>query len=362
MDQVMSTLEELGSQSFLGNSLRTWLVAGLIIAVGVLLSRLARSLLTRYGPRLASFTKTDLDDHIVQGATGPVAAMVLLPPFHVCIYMISMPGELRRVLVDALAVAMTLLVTVIGVRVVDAFFRYGVEPAARRQGRRVDPQVLAFGRKLAKALVVMAAALVIMRRVGLDVMSLITGLGIGGLAVALAAQETLGNMLGSLQIMTDQPYTVGDFIRFEGTFGEVKDIGLRSTKILTGSGVKVVIPNKRLAEGNIENCSAHQGITVQFNIGLIYGTTADQVARAVQLLREIVQSQQATHAEVKVHFISFGASSLDLQVVYFVIDFAHFLDVQHAINLEIKRRFDEAGLSFAFPTRTLHVIQEPTER
>ncbi len=274
MDTVTEFIEQLGNESVLGNSLRVYLIVGLIIVAGVLLSRLARFILARYLPRMANFTKSDLDDRMVAGAIGPLSAMVLLPTFHLCVYILAMGDGLRIVLIDGLVVALALLLTTIAVRSVDVSFRAWASRQTRLGGG-IDPQVIGFGRKFAKILVVMIAALIVMQRIGLDIMSLITGLGIGGLAVALAAQETLGNVLGSLQIMTDQPFAVGDFIRFEGVFGQARDVGLRSTKILTASGVRVVVPNKVLAGGAIENCSVHQGITVQFSVGLVYSTTAD---------------------------------------------------------------------------------------
>lgn len=357
MEQISAFIEGLGNERLVGNSLRDYLVVTLLIIVGVMLSRLARFLMARYLPRLTGATATDLDDRVIEGAIGPLSAMVLLPTFHICAYILDLPGALRVLIMDGLVVAFALLLTTIAVRSVDTLFRaWGGRQT--RLGRGVDPQVIAFGRKFAKILVVLIAALIVLQRVGLDIMSLITGLGIGGLAVALAAQETLGNVLGSLQIMTDQPFTAGDFIRYDSTFGQVRDIGLRSTKLMTASGVRVVVPNKRLAEGVIENCSVHQGLTVQFSVGLVYGTSADQLEAAVELLREIVSAHPSVSSEVKVNFLAFGASSLDLQVVYFITDFANNLSVQHDINMSIKRRFDEQGLDFAFPTRTLHVVQD----
>ncbi len=357
MEAVAAFLERLGNESLLGNSLRVYLIVGMIIVAGVMLSRLARFIMARYLPKVASFTQSDLDDRMVAGAIGPLSAMVLLPTFHVCVYILDMPDGLRRLLVDGLVVAFAILVTTIAVRSVDVAFRAWAGRQARLKAG-IDPQVIGFGRKFAKILVVLVAGLIVMQRVGLDIMSLITGLGIGGLAVALAAQETLGNVLGSLQIMTDQPFAVGDFIRFDGIFGQARDIGLRSTKILTASGVRVVVPNKVLAGGAIENCSVHQGITVQFTVGLVYGTTADQLENAVELLRQIVSDHPHVHRDVKVHFVGFGASSLDLQVIYFVTSFAENLDVQHDINMAVKRRFDDEGLDFAFPTRTVHMLAE----
>ena len=359
MADFVDYLRDIGEIEALGNTLQTYLLVALVLILGVFVSRGARKLMTRFMPKLAAFTRSDLDDRLVQGAIGPMSAMIMLPACHIAVHLLTLTEAVREFLASSLHVALGVLVTVVLLRSVDVFFRHGIERWALEKHPQMDIQVLAFCRKATKFVLLVVVLVTILQQIGLDVMSLVTGLGIGGLAFALAAQETLGNVLGSLQIMTDRPFRVGDYIRFQGVTGQVLEVGLRSTKMQTINGVRFIIPNKRLAEGTLENLSVHQGITVSFELGLVYETTEDQLRQATELLESIVSAQPTVHEEVRVHFMSFGDFSLNLRVIYFITELATQLDTQHAINLEIKKRFDDAGLSFAFPTQTIHMNPSP---
>ena len=345
----------LNQSTLLHNSARTWLVGLLLLALGVLLSRGARALMSYYGKRMADFTETQLDDAMVEAAIGPVSSMVMLFAIHIVLQLFQLPDGTRRLLIDGLAIAAAWLITRMLLAWIDAFFTYFLQPLRRRKHANLDPQVVEFARKFSRIAVVIVALLTVMQTVGLNVMSLITGLGIGGLAVALAAQETLGNVLGSLQVMTDQPFSTGDFIRVDGMFGQVREVGLRSTKLLTPEGVRIIIPNHLIARAAIHNCSVYHGITETFDLGLTYDTSADRIEEAAAIVRRVVAAQPTTSEEVIVHMVGFGAFSLNLRVVYFHVDFEAVAPTRHAVNLAIKRAFDDAGLEFAFPTQTLHL-------
>ncbi|MCO4762999.1 MAG: mechanosensitive ion channel family protein [Myxococcales bacterium] len=348
----------LNTTTLLGNSARTWLVCGLLIVLGVLLSRMIRALITRYGGRMANVTETDLDDAMIEAATAPVASMVIVGALHVIFHLLKMPDGTRELLVDGLVVAAAVLVTSMLLGWVDAFFEHFMHPLRAKKHAALDPQVIEFGRKFSRIAVIVGALLTVMQTIGLDVMSLVTGLGIGGLAVALAAQETLGNVLGSLQVMTDQPFSTGDFIRVEGHFGRVMEVGLRSTKLMTPEGIRIIVPNRLIAQAAIQNCSVFEGITEGFTLGLTYDTTADRLSEAADLVRQVVIDHPHTSDEVTVHMTSFGDFSLNLRVVYFHTNFDAVAKTRNDVNLGIKRAFDDRGLEFAFPTQTLHLLNE----
>lgn len=358
MNDVSAALEGIQRTVWLGNSLQTWVVVLCILVLGVLLGRLARSLLRRYGTRLAQFTETDFDDAVIEAAIQPSARLLIVAACGAAVHVLVMPAKTHTLVMNGVIIAAGLVLIDLFAAWVDAFFRHGVREWRDKNQPHLDDAVISIGRKLFKAVFVIAGLLAILQTVGINVMSLLTGLGIGGLAVALAAQETLGNVLGSLQILTDRPFAAGDFVRVDGMFGRVLEIGLRSTKILTPDGIKLIVPNKKIAEAAVANCSAHQGVTEAFDIGLTYDTPAADVQRAAELIADVVHAQEHAHEEVTVHFISFGDFSLNLHVVYFHTDFGHVAMTRHAINLGIKRSFDEAGLSFAFPTQTLHLAGE----
>lgn len=353
--RVREQLEQLQQTVILGSSARTWLVSVLLLVLGVLLGRLVKWLLRRYGSRLANFTSTDLDDALIAGAAGPLGALVPVAAGHVVIHLLRMPDGTRELLLDALVVAAATVLVVMLLAWVDAVFEHFIHPLREKTRPGLDRQVVDFGRRFTRIAVIIGALLTVMQTVGLDVMSLVTGLGIGGLAVALAAQEALGNVLGSIQVMADQPYAIGDFIRVNDLFGRVEELGLRSTRLLTPDGVRVVVPNRLLAQTPIQNCSAHEGITEAFNLGLTYDTPGDRVEEAAALLRRIIAAQPNTADAVTVHFVSFGDFSLNLRIVYFHTDFDAVPATRHAVNVAIKKAFDDAELAFAFPTQTLHL-------
>jgi len=342
-------------QTYAGNTLRTYLVVALVLGLGFLLSRLAIFALTRWIPRLTARTSSTLDDRIVARSARPIALLMCLGAAHVCLQILDMSERAHRFTSNVLAIVVALALAVLLLRVIDAIFEEWATPWAVRQTPPVNLQVVQVARIGVKLLAIMYIVITVMQRAGFDVWSIITGLGIGGLAVALAAQETLGNMLGSLQIMTDRPFTVGDWIRVDSHYGKVLEIGLRSTTMQTGAGVRIIIPNKKIAEAAIENHSHAFGLIRDFHLEVTYGTDAERLERGVAVLRAILAEQQEIHPEVTVQFVAFADSSLRLRCIYYVPDDAKFGAVMHTVNLAIRTRFAAEGLDFAFPTRTLHI-------
>jgi len=198
------------------------------------------------------------------------------------------------------------------------------------------------------------AVLLILQNSGYNVAGLLAGLGIGGLAVALAGKETLANLFGSMAVLMDRPFQVGDFIRQGQVEGTVERIGLRSTRVRTPDGFLVSIPNQNITTSDVVNLSARPTRRQVFNIGLVYDLSAEQMRQAVAMVREVIMAHPQT-SDVWVHWKDFGESSLDIQVVYWskAMAMRDFLDALQDLNCGIKERLDAAGFGFAFPTRTV---------
>jgi MscS family membrane protein len=215
--------------------------------------------------------------------------------------------------------------------------------------------------KTLKVFLVLLVALTTAQYLGAPITSVIAGLGIGGIAVALAAQNTLANLFGTVSILVDRPFRVGDRIQMDKYDGMVESIGLRSTRIRTLEGHVVTTPNKIVSEVSITNISLRPAIRQLMTISLTYDTTPDQMKQAVAMLREIFQRHPLTQ-DAWVYWRDYGPHSLDIFVVYWCKStiYQDFLQAMEEINLEIKRRFDAAGLQFAFPTQTIHLqAQKP---
>lgn len=341
-------------RTFAGNSARTWLVVGLVLMLGLLIGRLAGFVMTRFGPKLAARTASNVDDRLIDRLNRPVAALLFLGALHVSVRILTMAEHWHRLATDAVMIGATFVLGIGVLRTIDVIYEEWMVPWADRQKPSVSVAVLNFARVTGKVVAVLVLAVAVLQRAGFDVVSVVTGLGIGGLAVALAAQETLGNLLGSMQIMTDRPFTLGDWVRVDGHFGRVTDIGLRSTRLQQANGVRIVMPNKKVAEAHVENHSYSSGLVRDFTLGLTFATTPAQMQQAVDIAKALLLATPGINADLAVNFVKFGDWSMDLRIVYHA-DPARAGDIAHEVNVGILAAFGKAGLQMAFPTRTLHV-------
>jgi small-conductance mechanosensitive channel len=196
---------------------------------------------------------------------------------------------------------------------------------------------------------------------GVDITAFIAGFGIGGIAVALAVQNVLGDLFASLSIVLDKPFVIGDFIIVDDLLGTVEHVGLKTTRLRSLSGEQLVFSNSDLLNSRIRNFKRMYHRRVVFEFGVTYQTPYEKAARIGALVREIVEAQEKTRFD-RAHFKEYGDFALVYEVVYHVLepDFNVYMDIQQAINLEIFRRFEEENISFAYPTQTLYVASGAT--
>lgn len=191
---------------------------------------------------------------------------------------------------------------------------------------------------------------------GINVTALIAGLGVGGIAIGLASQKILGDLFASISIVLDKPFRVGDFIRFNDVSGTVMHIGMKSTRIRSLSGEEIVLSNSDLLNGRINNFRKMQERRVSFNIGVLYQTSQDQLKRIPEIIQKVIEATPNTRFD-RAHFFQFGGSSLDFQIVYFVLsnDFLTYMNAQQIINLNLFKKFEEEKIGFAYPTQSIFV-------
>jgi MscS family membrane protein len=226
--------------------------------------------------------------------------------------------------------------------------------------------VIPLGYRLAEVTVVAIAVVTALQALGYPVTSLVAGLGIGGLAVALAAQKTVEHVFGGVMLSIDQPMRVGDLVRIDDTVGWVEHIGLRSTSIRTLERSLVTLPNGKLADMKIESLAARDRLRLHAVLGITYDLTADRLdSLRNALLRELQAHPKLWPGQpLRVHFIGFGDSSLDIEVMawFSESDWERFLELRHAVLLQLLRIVAEQGAAFAFPTRTVRLIMDPGDR
>jgi small-conductance mechanosensitive channel len=220
--------------------------------------------------------------------------------------------------------------------------------------------VLGFVARLAVWSLVLLLAL---DNLGFNITALLAGMGIGGIAVALAAQNILGDLFASLSIVLDKPFVVGDFIIVGEQLGTVEYIGLKTTRIRSLGGEQIVFSNTDLLGSRIRNYKRMQERRVVFGFGVVYQTPHEKLQTIPGMVREIIGKLDRARFD-RAHFKEYGDSSLNFEVVYYVLsaDYNVYMDIQQAINLELFRRFQEDGIDFAYPTRTLYVVGEQAAR
>ncbi|MFA7332119.1 MAG: mechanosensitive ion channel family protein [Candidatus Delongbacteria bacterium] len=340
---------------------RLLLAAGILL--GMLLVRLIfQKVILRHLMRVTALTSMRHDDLVLEAIQPPMTAFLLSLGVYwslVALQLPTTPLNLPRYLelawhATAMALVIWLLyrlITPLAAFLEDRLF--SGDETGRRQFAPILTGVLRF-------LLITLAAVFVAHNLGYQVTSLLAGLGIGGLAVALAAQDTLANILGTVVVLSDRPFRVGDWVRVDGQEGTVEGIGFRSTRIRTFSKSLIVVPNKLLTEKQIENWSAMTCRRVKMSLGLLYATEPERLTAFVEDLRQLLVTDPGVDAEaVTVAFTEFGTSSLDVLVVYFThaIPYDEHLVVRQRINLAILRLAAARGVEFAFPTRTVQLEQ-----
>jgi small-conductance mechanosensitive channel len=216
---------------------------------------------------------------------------------------------------------------------------------------------------LSKALLFALIALLALNSLGVDITALIAGLGVGGIAIALALQNILADLFASLTIVLDKPFIVGDFIVVGDLKGNVEHIGLKTTRLRSISGEQLIFSNGDLLQSRIQNFKRMNERRVVMKLGVTYQTTSDQLKMIPPLIEKMIADLSGTRFD-RCHFLTFGDSSLDFELVYWILnpDFLQYANLAQSVNLKIFEEFNRLGISFAYPTRTLFTVSEPQPR
>jgi len=290
---------------------------------------------------------------------GPVKVVAFVIFLHIGLRLFAWPDWASTFISNGLKIIVACSLTYIVIKFVDVMMGVWQQRATAAQEGLLDRQLFPIIRKTFKIFVVVVAVLVTCQNLGMNVTGLLASLSIGGLAVGLAAQDTLSNLFGAVAIFGDKPFRVGDRIKMDAVDGIVEAIGLRSTRVRDLDGHLVTIPNRTIANANIVNISKRPNIKTVMNIGLTYDTTTEQVERALKIIEEVFRPHPKT-ADLLIGFNRFDSSSLNIQVVHWwnSTDFKDYLLGLQQFNLDLKRRFDSERINFAFPTQTIYMRQD----
>jgi small-conductance mechanosensitive channel len=340
-----------------GNTVQSWVTAlGAALAIFVVLRLLIRIAHRRIAV-FAARTETAVDDVVsaVLGSTKTVFLLLFATFFGSLILDLS-----QRVRGAVAGVAVLALLVQGGIWASTAL-RMVLEEYAQRQlsedaAAVTTMSAVGFMGRLVLWSVVLLLAL---DNLGVDITALVTGLGISGIAVALALQNILGDLFASLTIVFDKPFVIKDFLIVNDLLGSVEHIGLKTTRLRSLSGEQLIFSNADLLSSRIRNYGRMFERRVVFGLGVVYSTPRDKLKQIPDIIRSAIESQEKTRFD-RSHFKDFGDFSLNFEAVYYVVDPAYnvYMDIQQAINLYIHEQFEAEGIEFAFPSQTLYVVNE----
>ncbi len=309
----------------------------------------------------AEKTETRFDDMLVNLVRGPVKVVSFVVLLHIGMKVYSWPQYLADAFSAGLKIIVACSITYVLLKTVDALIAVWRERTTTPDNEEFSKQLLPLVAKSIKLFLIIVALLVTSQNLGFNVTGLIASLSIGGLALGLAAQDTLANLFGAVSVLIDRPFKIGDHIKLEGVEGVVEAIGFRSTRVRNLDGHLVTVPNKTMGNATITNVSLRPHIKTVMDLGLTYDTSPEKVDRAAAIVRETFISHPMT-ADVWISFDKFGDFSLNLKVIHWWkgTDYKEFLTALHELNLQVKRRFDAEKIEFAFPTQTLYLKPDST--
>lgn len=344
-------LQDLLNQEFLRNRVADYAVFLAILLGGVIAVQFLRWAVLHRLRTLAEKTSTTLDDFVVA-----ILRKFLLPlAYYGVFYLASTTLVLSPFLERSIHVGGVVLLTFLAVQFVIAISRYGMHSYIEKQGRDASREhALAGFQMMIRVIAWILGAVFLLDNLGFKISTVVAGLGISGIAVALAAQAILGDLFSYITIMFDRPFEIGDFIIVGDSMGVVQQLGIKSTRLSSLGGEQIILSNKDLTDSRVRNYKRMERRRVLFQIGVTYQTPIERLREIPGLIRDIVSGVEDTAFD-RAHFASYGDFSLVFEVVYYVIgnDYTKYMDVQQQINYRIHAEFEARRIEFAYPTQTL---------
>lgn len=351
-------MQEFFSKTFYGNTLGTWAISLLIILGAVIISKIVYFIISKVIKGYTKKSKGKFDDIIVDMVEEPIVFAIIIIGVWYGIAYLDMPEKFSNFIGKVYYILITFNVAWLITRLFDALVKEYLAPKVSQTDSDLDDQLLPIARKGIKGTIWIIAIVVGLNNAGYDVGALIAGLGLGGLAFAMAAKDSVANLFGGFTIFTDKPFTIHDRIQVKGFDGTVEEIGIRSTRLKTLAGRMVTIPNAVFANEAIENVSSEDARKITVDLGLTYDTTPEKLEESIKIIKEIALANESIENDRIVStFLSFGDSALIVRLVYYIRKGESVYDTQSAVNMEILKQFTAAGLDFAFPSQTIYTKQ-----
>tara|TARA_B100001123_G_C15259887_1_gene1006190 strand:- start:280 stop:1416 length:1137 start_codon:yes stop_codon:yes gene_type:complete len=346
--------EVLKDYSLFGNTMDKWLLALIITLLAVVVARTIYWLIEKYVKKLTEKTQTKIDDILVNTVEKPMVTASALAGIWLGVNSLDFPASVDHWVNAFFAVIITFVGAWLVARLFDSLVDEYIAPILANTETDLDDILLPILRRGVKIIIWVMAIIMALDNAGYDITTVLAGLGVGGLALALAAQDSAKNIFGVFTIFTDTPFKVGERVKIGGYDGTITEIGLRSTKLKTLEGRTVFVPNADFSDKAVENVSSEPSRKVVLNLGLTYDMDAAKIEQAMTVLEEIATANAEDIEEgPSIGFNAFGDFALNVVFVYYIKKGSDILGTQTRVNLEILKRFADGGVEMAFPTQTI---------
>jgi MscS family membrane protein len=349
---------------FLGNTYAQFFWLFVYSILGIIVGKSVYFLSSKFIRLFTKKTKTNLDDILIELLEKPVIFLIILSGFYLGINQLTIIDKTQLIINKLFGVSFAVSICWIVINFVDAIIVNYIKPLSDKSKSDLNIHLLPLLRKMAKIIFWVMVFIMIIKSFGFDVSALVTGVGIGGLAFALAAQDLLSNLFGGIAILSDKPFRIGDRIKIGANEGFIREIGMRTTRMETLDGTQLVIPNSDIAKSVLENVSREKARKIRLNIGLTYNTPKKKIIEAQKIIYDVVKNHQLTENESVASLSEFGESALNILIIYWIKEsnVDKLLEIKNEINLSIKDRFEKSGVEMAFPTRTIHIINDKNKK
>ena len=340
-----------------GNTIENWGISILIILGAIIIVKLLSLLGKKVIKPFVTGTDNHLDDVIFYSLEAPVKFAIILLGIWIAIHRLVYPDSFVKVVDNAYSILIVLDITWFFGRLFSSLLQIYWGKQSNGQANKMMPII----KRTILVIVWLIGIVMALSNVGVNISALLGTLGIGGIAFALAAQDTVKNVFGAFTILTDKPFSIGDTIRVDSYEGTVVDVGVRSTKIMNYDKRIITFPNYKITDTSIVNISSEPMRRVVLNLGLTYDTTSEKMKEALELLKSIpkrVENVSSNPSDIVAVFTEYSDSALAIMYIYFIEKQGDILGVTSNMNMEILAAFNKAGLNLAFPTRTVYIQKD----
>lgn len=351
----MEQFEPILALSYLDNTVEKYLIALGVLLITVIVIKIFKQIVLKKTKKWAKKTKTDIDDEVIRVIEDIPNLLYTYIGFYFGLKTLAVHSIIDKI-ADVIFIVLVIFWATKAAADLIEFILYKVGDKQKTGGKREKTTTYLAISLIVKIVLWSVGFLLILSNLGVNISALVASLGIGGIAIALAVQNILGDMFSSFSIYFDKPFEIGDYIVVGDHMGTVKRIGLKTTRVTSLGGEEIVISNQELTSTRVRNFKRMKKRRIAFHFGLVYGTPSAKLKKANGIVEKVIKKAKLADLD-RVHFKEFGDSSLNFEVVYYLNskEYLDYMNTQQEINFGIKDAFEKEGIEMAFPTQTLYV-------